>query len=168
MEKTIAIDDHVGVQEGALIHRGSIVVFVGPDSWQDMPEDVDSSKTDFVKRVIGLPGEHVVCCDPRGRLTVDGRPLREPYIYPGDKPSQFNFDVKVPSGRLWLLGDHRNASADSRSHISDGTNGTVPISNVIGVVVRILSPPDRERELSTPAYGIPEEPVQGPAPSSSA
>ena len=151
MENTIRVGDHVGVNEKAEIRRGSIVVFAGPDSWQDTPEASGPVK-EFVKRVIGLGGDHVVCCDPQGLITVNGASLDEPYLYPGAKPSETNFDVTVPVGRLWVMGDHRNASADSRAHISDGNDGTIPEPNVIGVVTRILSPKDRAGPVPTAHY----------------
>ena len=134
-------------------HRGEIVVFRGPPSWQDTPEFAGSdpgnpvsrffheigaalgvaapSNKDFIKRVIGVPGDHVVCCDGQGRITVNGHALTEPYLFPGARPSDQPFDVVVPPGRLWVMGDHRNESADSRAHMSDH-QGTIPIDNVIG------------------------------------
>lgn len=134
-------------------HRGEIVVFRGPPSWQDTPEVTTSepgnpvsrffhevgsalgvsapSSKDFIKRVIGVPGDHVVCCDPQKRITVNGHPLTEPYVFPGANPSDQPFDVTVPPDRLWVMGDHRNESADSRFHIADH-DGTIPIDDVIG------------------------------------
>lgn len=148
MENTLRIGDHIGVKEHAPIVRGSVIVFVGPSSWQDSL----GSKKDFVKRVIGLPGDHVVCCNTAGLITVNGQQLNEPYLYPGAKPSDTNFDVTVPAGRYWVMGDHRNMSADSRAHISDGFDGTIPKSNVIGVVVKVLSPKAHAHSLPTPQY----------------
>jgi signal peptidase I len=101
------------------------------------------SSKDFIKRVIGVAGDRVVCCDAHGRVTVNGHPLVEPYLYPGAKPSDTNFNVTVPKGRLWVMGDHRNMSADSRAHISDGDNGTIPTGNVIGrAFIRVWPPSD--------------------------
>jgi signal peptidase I len=143
-------------------HRGEIVVFRGPESWQDDPEftanppgnpvarffhDVGSalglaapSSKDFIKRVVGVGGDHVVCCDPQGRISVNGHPLDEPYLYPGASPSEQRFDVTVPAGRLWVMGDHRNESADSRAHQDDHL-GTIPTSNVIGRAFVKVWPP---------------------------
>jgi signal peptidase I len=149
------------------VHRGEVVVFRGPESWQDTPEfqanppsnpiakffhDIGSalgvaapSDKDFIKRVIGVGGDHVVCCDVQGRITVNGHALDEKdYLFPGTKRgSEQSFDVTVPKGRLWVMGDHRTASADSRSHLSDGQSGTIPTDNVIGrAFVRVWPPGD--------------------------
>lgn len=95
---------------------------------------------DYVKRVIGLPGDRVVCCDAGGRLTVNGAPLTEPYVKPGDTASDDRFDVVVPAERLWVMGDHRSDSADSRAHLGDPGGGTVPEDRVVGRVVSIYWP----------------------------
>ena len=154
-------------------HRGEIIVFRGPPSWQDTPEftggtpsnpiahffhDIGAalgvaapSSKDFIKRVIGVGGDHVVCCDPQGRITVNGHAIDEPYLYPGAKPSDTNFDVTVPKGRLWVMGDHRNASADSRAHIDDGEHGTIPVGNVIGKAFLVVWPPSDWKTLPVPS-----------------
>ena len=75
------------------------------------------SEHDFVKRVIGLPGDSVMCCNASGQLVVNGVRVAEPYLYPGDAASLQRFDIVVPAGRLWVMGDHRSDSADSRSHL---------------------------------------------------
>jgi signal peptidase I len=169
MENTLRIGDRVLVNKLVYrirdVHRGEIIVFKGPPAWQDNPEftatapsnpvarffhDIGSalgvaapSSKDFIKRVIGVGGDHVVCCDKQGRITVNGHALVEPYLYPGAKPSDMNFDVTVPKGRLWVMGDHRNLSADSRAHIDEGYDGTIPESNVIGrAFVRVWPPSD--------------------------
>jgi signal peptidase I len=169
MENTLHIGDRVLVNKLVYrirdVHRGEIIVFRGPTSWQDNPEfttsepgnpisrffhDIGSalgvaapSSKDFIKRVIGVAGDHVVCCDPQGHVTVNGHALTEPYLYPGAKPSETPFDVTVPKGRLWVMGDHRNMSADSRAHISDGEDGTIPTGNVIGrAFIRVWPPSD--------------------------
>lgn len=148
MENTLRVGDRVAVDTHAPLHRGSIVIFTGPPSWQATP----NGHVQFVKRVIGIGGDHVVCCDWQGRVTVNGVALVEPYIYPGVRASDVPFDVTVAAGRLWVMGDRRDASADSRIHLSDGQNGTVPRANVVGVVVKIVSPHSRARPLPTPVY----------------
>ncbi len=152
------------------VRRGDVVVFDGsglfsfeaPASpgraaldtvggWLGMP----SGQRDFVKRVIGVAGDSVVCCDDQGRLSVNGNPLDEPYLHPGDNPSELRFDVEVPKGRLWLMGDHRADSADSRSHLGDPGGGMVPVERVVGRVVAIAWPPSEattiKRNGQTPA-----------------
>lgn len=153
--------------------RGEIVVFRGPPSWQDTPEFTGStpsnpflhffhdigaalgvaapSNKDFIKRVIGIGGDHVVCCDTQGRITVNGHPLTEPYLYPGAKPSDTSFDITVPKGRLWVMGDHRNDSADSRAHLSGGIDAaTIPLGNVIGRAFVVVWPPSDWKTLPVP------------------
>jgi signal peptidase I len=95
---------------------------------------------DYLKRVIGLPGDHVVCCDAAGRLSLNGTSLEETYLPPEGKPSSVRFDIRVPPDRLWVLGDNRGDSADSRAHLGDPGGGTVPVGRVVGRVVRIYWP----------------------------
>jgi signal peptidase I len=108
------------------------------------------SDTTYVKRVIGLPGDTVVCCDAGGKVTVNGAPLDEPYIFPGDAPSTQKFSTLVPEGRLWLMGDHRSVSADSRSLLGAPGGGLVPLDRVIGRPVQILWPLDRFAPVARP------------------
>lgn len=141
------------------IHRGDIVVFDGRGSFAPLHDDgpavVDAvrglgqwlgligSETVYVKRVVGLPGDHVACCSAGGRVTVNGMPITEPYIHPGDVPSETKFDAIVPADRLWLMGDHRSVSADSRSLLGAPGGGFVPMERVIGRPTAILWPPGR-------------------------
>jgi signal peptidase I len=152
---------------------GDIVVFRGPESWA--PETAVSRPTnplqravqavastfgvatpgekDFIKRVIAVGGQTVQCCDADDRITVDGRPLDERYTYVSDPdytPTPFG-PVTVPAGRLWLMGDHRDQSADSRVHINDVDQGTVSVDNVIGKAFVIIWPVSRWDTLGTPA-----------------
>ena len=151
------------------VSRGDVVVFSGTGSWGPPPpraaspvarwyRDVltatglASNGTDYIKRVIGLPGDRVTCCDPLGRITVNGVPLNEGgYLYPGERPSQEPFSVTVPPGRLWVMGDHRADSEDSRDHSGDPGEGTIPESAVVGRAFLIVWPPSQLRPLPIPA-----------------
>jgi signal peptidase I len=155
MEPTIEPGDRILVNKlvsGDEVQRGDVVVFDGTTTFASADrsphEDdgligrtlagaaslvgVDLGEQDFVKRVVGLPGDHVVCCDSAGRLTVNGVPVRETYLFPGDVPSDLTFDIAVPAGRLWVMGDHRSDSADSRAHLGDPGGGTVRTQDVVG------------------------------------
>ena len=173
MENTLEINDRVLVNKLVYdvrgIHRGDIVVFNGDGSWDPGTVPTDSnflvkfangfaSMFGFghpgdilIKRVIGLPGDEVACCDAKGRVTVNGVPLTEQtYLYPGDAPSENRFSVSVPPGRLWVMGDHRLISDDSRSHGGDPGGGTIPQSAVIGRAFVIIWPLSRWRILPIP------------------
>lgn len=174
MENTLQRGDRVLVNKVVYrmrgIARGDIVVFSGQGSWgPDAPPPsgnpfvrlwdgatnlvgITAPGTDYIKRVIGLPGDHVVCCDARGRVTVNGVALNEQsYIHPGDAPSQVPFDITVPTGRLWVLGDNRGDSDDSRYRSDEPGNGTVPESAVVGRAFAIIWPPSRIGDLPIPA-----------------
>jgi len=152
---------------------GDVVVFAGPESWA--PEAAVSQPTnpvqralravastfgvatpgekDFIKRVIAVGGQTVQCCDAEGRVTVDGRPLDEPYAYVSDPDytaTPFG-PVQVPAGRVWVMGDHRDQSADSRAHITDPDHGTIAVDDVIGKAFVIIWPVSRWDTLGTPA-----------------
>jgi signal peptidase I len=174
MENTLEINDRVLVNKLVYdvrsIHRGDIVVFNGDGSWDPgtAPRDTNfvvkfaqgfASMFGFghpgdilIKRVIGLPGDKVACCDARGRVTVNGVPLTErSYLYPGDDPSEIRFNVVVPPGRLWVMGDHRLISDDSRNHLGQPGGGTIPENAVIGRAFVIIWPISRWRILPIPA-----------------
>ncbi|WP_344308512.1 signal peptidase I [Fodinicola feengrottensis] len=114
--------------------RGDVVVLANP-VWSNGPSDGF-----LVKRVIGTAGDVVLCCDNRGRVVVNGVPLVEPYVAPGDDPSDVPFSVRVPPGALFVLGDHRSVSADSRAHMGEPGGGTVPARQVRGIVVGVVYP----------------------------
>jgi signal peptidase I len=158
MEPTIEPGDRILVNKlvsGDDLSRGDVVVFDGTTTFAAADRSphqadgligrtlasaasvvgIDLGEQDFVKRVIGLPGDHVACCDADGRLTVNGKPVQEGYLHPGDKPSDLTFDVTVPAGRLWVMGDHRSDSADSRAHLGDPGGGMVRTRDVVGRAV---------------------------------
>jgi signal peptidase I len=176
MEDTLVLNDRVIVSKltpGPFdLKRGDIVVFSDPGDWLDaVPQEEhgpavtairnglmfvgllpDDSENHLIKRVIGLPGDHVVCCDEGERLTVNGAPLVEPYLKPGDAPSNQEFDIRVPEGSVWVMGDHRSDSSDSRFHDPSGTgaDGSVPQSLVVGRAVALVWPLDHLAWLSNP------------------
>jgi signal peptidase I len=150
---------------------GDIVVFKGPDTWTPEvtvtePDNWFSgallwlgrtvgvappSEDDFVKRVIAVGGQTVQCCDAEGRVTVDGAPLDEPYIFENSPLESRSFGpVTVEEGRLWVMGDHRSASADSKVHMGDRYAGTVGVDDVIGKAAMIVWPIGRFGMLDSP------------------
>ena len=158
MEDTLKKGDRVLVNKLVYktrsIHRGEIVVFNGKDtSFESTPEFTATrsnnpiarfvrgigsaigvappGEKDFIKRVIGVGGDHVACCT-NGKVTVNGVPLSESYLKPGVNPSDQSFDVTVPKGRLWVMGDNRANSSDSRAHIDASDHGFIPTHKVIG------------------------------------
>ncbi|TDC86916.1 signal peptidase I [Saccharopolyspora aridisoli] len=153
---------------------GDVVVFRGPQPWVQNEFTAEEStnpvasffqgavallgfgapdEKDFVKRVIAVGGQTVECCDPQNRVLVDGKPLNEPYVYwePGRGVGQDEFaPVTVPPGHLWVMGDNRNDSSDSRVQGGGGTNGAVPVDNVIGKAQVIVLPPTRWQSIPEP------------------
>ncbi|MGW1431341.1 signal peptidase I [Streptomyces sp. NPDC002431] len=175
MEPTLEVGDRVLVNKlayrsGSGPHRGDVVVFDGTGSFvQEPPEEnpvaalmhsvaaslglAGPKETDYVKRVVGVGGDRVVCCDSKGRIEVNGRPVTEDYLYPGDAASRVRFDIVVPDGTLWMMGDHRSNSRDSRDHLGEPGGGMVPVDRVIGRVDWIGWPLGRLGSLPGAGHG---------------
>ncbi|MFF6878356.1 MULTISPECIES: signal peptidase I [unclassified Streptomyces] len=147
MEQGLRIGDRVLVNKlayrfGAVPQRGDIVVFDGTGYF---------GHADYIKRVAGVGGDRVVCCDREGRIQVNGRPVDESgFLYPGDSPSAVPFDVVVPGGTLFVLGDHRSHSSDSRDHLGSPGGGMIPVDDVIGRADWIIWPFGHATRLHRP------------------
>ncbi|MFJ8577540.1 signal peptidase I [Micromonospora sp. NPDC093277] len=161
MENTLKIDDRVLVNKLVYDfrspHRGEVIVFKAPTTWSGNPQGED-----FIKRVIGVGGDHVVYdAGQDSRLVINGKPLDEPFIFPGNKAADQDFDITVPQGRLWVMGDHREASGDSLEHWQqsgeDINEATIPEDQVVGRAFTIFWPPSRATWLTVPKQfdGIP-------------
>ena len=172
MENTLGIGDRIAVNKFAAmfsdIKRGEVVVFKDPDHWLgtyqaptgnsigrelkramvDVGVLPDPATQYLVKRVIGVGGDHVICCDVHGHLMVNGVSIAENYIFPGNTPSDSKFDVTVPKGFIWVMGDHRGASADSRFHTDDVHKGFVPLNDVVGRAEFVVWPLSHVKFLS--------------------
>lgn len=164
MQTTLEINDRVIVNKlgnfFSDVKRGDVVVFRDPGGWlppayqeqRSAPLQAlrnglvfvglapDPAKQHLIKRVIGVGGDRVVCCDKSGALTINGKAVVERYIYAGNKPSEMTFDVTVPKGYIWAMGDHRGASEDSRYHQEDANKGMVPLNKVVGRAFLIIWP----------------------------
>jgi len=180
MENTLKIDDRVVAEKLSSTKRGEVVVFKDPGGWLTGVEGTergpigqalefvgvlpDSSADHLIKRVIGMPGDHVVCCDSKGRITVNDYPLDETsYLYRAPDgtqaaPSEIRFDVVVPQGRVFVLGDNRGQSRDSRCHLNDTSAGTLKGENafvsedlVVGRAVAVVWPVSDAARLRIPA-----------------
>ncbi len=189
MEPTLQVGDRILVNKlayrfGAEPRRGDVVVFDGTGSFvreetggapvTGLLHDAaaalglaEPDETDFVKRVVGVGGDRVVCCDKDGRLGVNGVPVRETaYLRFGDQPSAVPFDIVVPPGRLWVMGDHRSQSSDSRDHLGSPGGGMVPVEKVIGRADWVAWPVGRWSTVpATDAFdGVPPPPSGTGAP----
>ncbi|HET7328000.1 MAG TPA: signal peptidase I [Nocardioidaceae bacterium] len=185
MQPTIKKGERILVTKLGDVERGDVVVFEDPASWlppSERPDERDgvvrsalefvgvlppSDRSYLVKRLVGVSGDHVVCCDAEGRVTVNGEPIEEPYLYPGNEPSVREFDVVVPEDAIWVMGDHRANSGDSRAHLRDGT-AFVPVSNIVGRAFAAVWPlsemhwlgsAETFEEVPPPEQPAPEEPV---------
>lgn len=164
MENTLQVNDRVAVNKLPIIsrniNRGDVVVFRDPSGW--LPEAApvtggkiavkvkeglvavgvlpNPAKQFLVKRVIGVAGDKIICCSKNKALTINGKEAVEGYIFAGNTPSDVEFNVTVPEGKVWVMGDHRGASADSRFHQDDINKGFVPLDKVTGRVVGIIWP----------------------------
>jgi signal peptidase I len=158
MENTLLVNDRVLVNK-VVYHfrepkRGEVIVFEAPESWRAVLTDKE-----FIKRVIGVGGDHVVCCDDQGRIMINGVPLDEPYVFRDafgvpDAPSRDRFDIVVPEGRLWVMGDHRSQSGDSRQNFVNTGNveqATIPVDSVVGRAFVLFWPLNRATWLSVPS-----------------
>ncbi|PBC60927.1 signal peptidase I [Streptomyces sp. Tue6028] len=147
MESGLRIGDRVLVNKlayrfGAEPRRGDVVVFDGTGYFGD---------ADYIKRVVGVGGDHVVCCDKEGRLEVNGQSVDESaFVHHGDSPSDVPFDVVVPAGTLFVLGDHRSDSSDSRDHLGSPGGGMVPVDGVIGRADWVAWPAGHWTRLTRP------------------
>jgi len=162
MHNTLIENDRILVEKPSYWfgepQRGDIVVFDDPGGWLSASERVSTnpltrlmefvglypSGNHLVKRVIGIGGDHVRCCDQKGRIRINGTPINESeYLPPGVRPSDQQFNVRVPKDDLWVMGDNRPESADSRAHIGDPGGGFIPVDDVVGKVFVTVWPPDR-------------------------
>jgi signal peptidase I len=174
MQNTLAIGDRVLINKIVYhlrsIHRGDIVVFDGSTSWDAATQrpggnfltkaadelegivGISHDSSIYIKRVIGLPGDTVKCCNAKRQITVNGVALSESsYLYPDNAPSTTKFREVVPPDSLWVMGDHRAVSFDSRGHTGDPGGGAIPVSAVLGRAFVIIWPPSRWGFLNIPA-----------------
>ena len=179
MQSTLLVKDRVVVEKISSVKRGQVVVFSDPGGWlvgtplqqrgrigralEFVGVLPDTSTEHLVKRVVGMPGDHVVCCDARQRITVNDKPLDETgylFVEPGGArvaPSDIPFDVVVPRKRVFVLGDNRADSRDSRCHLNDVRGGTVRGENafvsedlIVGRAVAVVWPLSEAKRLPAP------------------
>lgn len=181
MQNTLQIGDRLVVNKLSdteeKLERGDIVVFVDPGGWLRPTTDEATAlqrvltwvgllpanaNEHLIKRIIGMPGDTVECCDAEGYLTVNGVAIEEPYIYPGVAPSEKEFSVTVPPAHLWLLGDNRPRSQDSRYSEGAVGGGFVPIRNVVGTAWILIWPLDHMTVLKTPQDTFAQVPDPAP------
>lgn len=171
MEDTLQLQDRIFVSKLVpkyrSLNRGDIVVFKDFENWlQTEPENdnsvghyigralsivglrPDDSNQYLIKRIIGLPGDHVTCCDSEGHIVVNGQDVDEPYIKPGSAPSDIPFSVIVPQNHIWVMGDNRAGSLDSRAHMNLPSGGFVPIDQVAGRAFVVIWPYEHWKRLN--------------------
>jgi len=176
MENTLHVGDRVVVNKLVYhlrsVQRGDVIVFDGSGIFTPEVTTPPSggplagigrtlgalvglappNEQDFIKRVIGVGGDRVVCCNSQGQITVNGTALDEnSYLFGKNPPSRQPFDVIVPNGKLWVMGDHRSASADSRAHLGDPGGGFVPLDRVIGRAFAVVWPLSDAQILEVPS-----------------
>ncbi len=171
MENTLQINDRVAVNRIPFLHdnieRGDVIVFRDPAGWLADPDESSGNrvigaikdglvlvgivpnpaKQYLVKRVIGVAADQVIAKDKV--LTINGQKTQEPYIFAGNTPSDTDFNVTVPAGKVWVMGDHRGASGDSRVHQDDINNGMVPVEKITGQAFAVIWPLNRLGVISS-------------------
>ena len=181
MERTLRDGDKVAVPMYGSddVERGDVIVFSDPDDWLHVKEPTglrgatqrlmvsvnllpENTGHHLVKRVVGVGGDHVVA-DGKGTLSVNGVAIKEPYVKDGQSPSLTSFDVTVPQGYVWVMGDNRSNSADSRYHRDDAHGGFVPLKNVVGVA-KPPAPPSSPAAPTGDGETGSEEEAPSPAP----
>lgn len=160
LEENDRIFVNLMVPRNFALQRGDVVVFKDTKGWLPPSTDAnqnwfqqslefigllpDTSQQHLIKRLIGLPGDHVICCDAQQKVTVNGTALNEPYVNPAEVPRPVPFDVTVPAGKVWVMGDNRNHSSDSRFHnAAEPGNGFIDESDIEGQAVVIAWPLNR-------------------------
>lgn len=160
MTETLSVGSRIAVNRvpivGKQVHRGDVVVFRDTEGWLQPEEEIESHWYDrfgevfgfavpdgqqiVVKRVIGVGGDTIACCDANGRLMVNGVAVDEPYLAPGSEPSMTEFEIEVPEDSYWVMGDNRQNSADSSHHADIGDNPFIPASSIIGKAEYVIWP----------------------------
>lgn len=189
MAATVQVNDRVVAVKPMTAQRGDIIVFKDPGGWLEEPPAPregagrvlqfvgllpDTSTNHLLKRIIGMPGDEIVCCDSVGHLVINGYSMDETsYLMPGADPATIAFRVVVPADRVFVLGDNRNASRDSRCHLATITNdgqpqgmrAFVPIENIVGPAKFRVAPLDRIGRLKRPAVfdNVPDPTTPAPA-----
>ncbi|MEV0450571.1 signal peptidase I [Streptomyces sp. NPDC050600] len=155
MTPTLAVGSKVLAEriDGTDVRRGDIVVFTDP-LWGNVT---------MVKRVVGVGGDTVACCGTDGRLLINGKPVDEPYLPKGQPGSNYVFSTTLPAGKLFLLGDERRNSVDSRAHLQDAAHGAVSASSVVGRVDAVVWPSPTVLERPASFAALPGG-ISGPGP----